>query len=173
MNQAIFFDRDGVLNEENGYLWEIEKFKWIDGAKQSIKLCNEKNFLAIVVTNQGGISKGLYIENDVKILHDFMQDELKKIGAHIDAFYFCPHHPEGKIKSYSKVCDCRKPKPGMIFRAAEDFQIDLKKSFLIGDSQRDIDAGRNAGLCGEFLFDGGNLFDLVKKILEEKISWEK
>lgn len=166
MNSAIFFDRDGVLNEEVGYLYEVENFKWIDGAKQAIKLCNEKNILAVVVTNQSGIARGFYTADDVKILHEFMQDELKKVGAHIDAFYFCPHISED-------FCECRKPKPGMIFQAAKDFNIDLKKSFLIGDSPRDIEAGENAGLAGEFLFSGGNLFDVVKNILEEKIFWEK
>ena len=159
MNKAIFFDRDGVLNEEVGYLHEIEKFSWIDGAKQAIKFCNEKNFLVIVVTNQSGIARGFYTENDVKILHDFMQNDLKNFDAHIDAFYFCPHVSED-------ACDCRKPKPGMIFRAAKDFDIDLKKSFLVGDSQRDIVAGKNAGLAGEFLFQGKNLFDVVQKLLD-------
>lgn len=166
MNPAIFFDRDGVLNEEVGYLHEIEKFVWVEGAKQAIKLCNEKNILAIVVTNQSGISRKFYSADDVKILHEFMQKDLKKIGAGIDAFYFCPHISED-------FCDCRKPKPGMIFQAAKDFDIDLKKSFLIGDSQRDIEAGKNAGLAEEFLFSGGNLFEFVKKILEEKVFWEK
>ena len=173
MNKAIFFDRDGVLNEEVGYLYKIEKFKWIDGAKQAIKFCNDKNFLVIIVTNQGGIARGLYTEDDVKILHEFMQEDLRKIDAHIDAFYFCPHHPEGKIFEYAKICDCRKPKPGMIVKAAEDFEIDLKNSYLVGDAQRDIDAGKNAGLGGEFLFQGENLFEFVKKILEEKEFWEK
>ena len=165
MNRAIFFDRDGVLNEEIGYLHEVEKFQWIDGAREAIKLCNENNFLAIVVTNQGGIAKGLYTENDVKILHEFMQDELKKIGAHIDAFYFCPHHEDGIIPEYTKICDCRKPAPKMILQACEKFNIDPKKSFMIGDKQRDIDAGKNAGLAGEILFQGGNLFEVVKNII--------
>ncbi|MBR6014340.1 MAG: HAD family hydrolase [Selenomonadaceae bacterium] len=173
MNKAFFFDRDGVLNKDVGYLYKIEKFKWIDGAKETVKLCNEKNFWVVVVTNQSGIARGFYTENDVKILHEFMQNDLKNFGACIDAFYFCPHHPEGKISEYAKICDCRKPKAGMIFQAAKDLNIDLKKSFLIGDSQRDIDAGKNAELAGEFLFQGGNLFEFVKNIFEEKISWEK
>ena len=160
MNRAIFFDRDGVLNKEVGYLHEIEKFFWIDGAKQAIKFCNEKNFLAIVITNQSGIARKFFTENDVKILHDFMQNDLKNFGAHIDAFYFCPHITED-------FCECRKPKPGMIFQAAKDFNIDLKKSFLIGDSQRDIDAGKNAGLAGEIFFDGGNLFEVLKNHIEK------
>ena len=162
MNKAVFFDRDGVLNEEVGYLFEIEKFRWTDGAKETIKLCNEKNFLVIVVTNQSGVARGFYTEDDVKKIHNFMQEDLKNFGAHIDAFYYCPHHPEGAVESYKKICDCRKPKPGMIFQAAKDFDIDLKNSILFGDSQRDIDAARNAGLKAGIFFGGGNLFDLVK-----------
>ena len=162
MNKAIFFDRDGVLNEEVGYLFEIEKFKWIDGAKETIKLCNEKNFLAVVVTNQSGVARNFYTEDDVKKIHDFMQEELKKIDARIDAFYYCPHHPEGVVEKYKKICDCRKPKPGMILQAAKDFDIDLKNSILFGDSQRDLDAAKNAGLKAGIFFGGGNLFDLAK-----------
>lgn len=161
MNKAVFFDRDGVLNEEVGYLFEVEKFRWIEGAIDAIKLCNEKNFLAIVVTNQSGVARNFYTEDDVKKIHDFMQEDLKKFNAHIDAFYYCPHHADGVVEKYKKICDCRKPKPGMILQAAKDFDIDLKQSILFGDSQRDIDAANNAGVKGIF-FNGGNLFDLVK-----------
>ena len=164
MNSAIFFDRDGVLNEEVGYLHEISKFKWIDGAVDAVKLCNEKNFLVIVVTNQSGIARGLYTEDDTKKLHNFMQTELEKFGAHIDAFYYCPHHPEGKVAAYRKICDCRKPEPGLILRACKDFDIDVAKSILIGDSDRDIEAGRRAGIGKLIRFQGGNLFDVMKNI---------
>ena len=167
MNKAIFFDRDGVLNEDAGYLYEIEKFKWIEGAINAIKLCNEKNILTVVVTNQSGIARGFYTEDDVKKIHDFMQEDLKKFSAHIDAFYYCPHHPEGKVENYRKICDCRKPKPGMILQAAKDFDIDLKNSILFGDSQRDIDSAKNAGLKEGIFFEGGNLFEAVKNNLEK------
>lgn len=167
MNRAIFFDRDGVLNEEVGYLYEVEKFRWIEGAKETIKLCNEKNILTIVVTNQSGVARNYYSEDDVKKFHNFMQEDLKKIGAHIDAFYYCPHHPEGAVAEYRKVCDCRKPKPGMIFKAQKDFDIDLKKSALIGDSKRDIEAAENAGVGKAIFFGGGNLLDALKNFLEE------
>ena len=167
MNKAIFFDRDGVLNEEIGYLYEIEKFKWIDGAREAIKFCNEKNFLTIVVTNQSGVARGYYTEDDVKKIHNFMQEDLKNFSAHIDAFYYCPHHPESEIEIYKKICDCRKPKPGMILQAAKDFDIDLKNSILFGDSQRDLDAAKNAGLKAEIFFSGGNLFQAVKNSLEK------
>ena len=162
MRQAIFFDRDGVLNEEVGYLWEVERFKWIDGAREAVKLCNERGLLAVVVTNQSGIARGLYTAREVDALHAFMQRELSEIGAHIDAFYYCPHHPEGVVEEFSIVCDCRKPKPGMILRACTELDINPAQSILFGDSKRDIEAAAAAGLRDGILFTGGNLFDAVK-----------
>jgi len=167
MNAAIFFDRDGVLNEEVGYLWQVEKFKWIDGARDAIKLCNERGLLTVVVTNQGGIAKNLYTAREVDTLHDFMQKSLSEIGAHIDAFYFCPHHPEGSVAPFNVECTCRKPKPGLILRACEELQIDPARSILFGDTERDINAARAAGLRDGIFFTGGNLRDVVKSILEK------
>ncbi|MBR2518192.1 MAG: HAD family hydrolase [Selenomonadaceae bacterium] len=167
MNAAIFFDRDGVLNAEVGYLWQIEKFVWIDGACDAIKFCNERGLLVVVVTNQSGIARGMYTAADVAKLHDFMQKSLSEVGAHIDAFYFCPHHPEGTVAEFAVTCDCRKPKPGMILRACEELQIDPARSILFGDSQRDIDSARAAGLRDGILFTGGNLFEAVKTEVEK------
>ena len=167
MNAAIFFDRDGVLNEEVGYLWQIEKFAWIDGARDAIKFCNERGFLVVVVTNQGGIARGLYTHAEVYALHDFMQKSLAQVGAHIDAFYFCPHHPEGVVPEFSIICDCRKPKPGLILRACAELDIDPKRSILIGDAQRDIDSARAAGLRDAIFFAGGNIFETVKTEVEK------
>lgn len=157
MIQAIFFDRDGVLNEEVGYLYEVEKFKWIDGARDAIKFCNERGILTIVVTNQSGIARGLYTAQEVEILHEFMQKSLLEVGAHIDAFYYCPHHP-----NFSGECDCRKPKPGMILQACQEFNINPAQSILFGDSERDIEAAKAAGLRDGIFFTGGNLLEAVK-----------
>jgi len=168
LNSAIFFDRDGVLNEEVGYLHEIEKFKWIDGAIDAIKFCNAQKLLAVVVTNQSGVARGFYTEDDVKKIHAFMQSELKKFGAHIDAFYYCPHHPEGNITAYKKVCDCRKPEPGLILRACRELEINPATSILIGDSERDIESGRRAGIGKLILFTSGNLFDVVKQLIANR-----
>ena len=162
MIQAIFFDRDGVLNEEVGYLWEIEKFKWIDGAREAIKFCNERGILAIVVTNQGGIAKNLYTAREVDALHNFIQAELSEIGARIDAFYYCPHHEKGIIPEFSVPCDCRKPKPGLILQACRDFNINPAQAIMFGDSERDIQAAQNAGLKKGIFFTSGNLLDAVK-----------
>lgn len=162
MIQAIFFDRDGVLNEEVGYLWEVDKFKWTDGARDAIKFCNERGILTIVVTNQSGIARGMYTAKDVDTLHDFMQQSLAEVGAHIDAFYYCPHHPE-----FDGECDCRKPKPGMILQACKDFNINPAQAILFGDSERDIKAAAAANLKAGIFFASGNLFDAVKNYFEE------
>lgn len=167
MRRAIFFDRDGVLNEEVGYLWEIERFKWIDGAREAVKLCNERGFLVVVVTNQGGIAKGLYTAREVDALHAFMQRGLSEIGAHIDAFYFCPHHPNGSIAALTVPCECRKPKPGLILQACRELDIDPAQSIMFGDSERDIEAAKAAGLQAGILFWEGSLLDAVKAALEK------
>ena len=167
MIRAIFFDRDGVLNEEVGYLWEIEKFKWVDGAREAIKFCNERGLLAIVVTNQGGIARGLYMAREVDALHNFMQEELARLGAHIDAFYYCPHHPEGVVEEFSVACECRKPKPGLILRACQDFKINPSEAILFGDSERDIKAAEAAGLRAGIFFAGGNLLEVVRHHVEK------
>ncbi len=161
MIQAVFFDRDGVLNEEVGYLWQIENFVWIDGAREAIKFCNERGILTVVVTNQGGIARGLYTAREVDALHNFMQRDLSKIGAHIDAFYYCPHHPEGSVAPFNVVCDCRKPKPGLIVRACRELDINPEQSILFGDSERDIAAAQAAGLRAGIFFTGGNLLQAV------------
>ena len=161
MRQAIFFDRDGVLNEEVGYLWQIGQFQWIEGARNAIKFCNEHKILTVVVTNQGGIARGLYTAREVDTLHDFMQKSLAEIGAHIDAFYYCPHHPEGTVPEFSVSCTCRKPKPGLILKACRDLKIDPARSILFGDSERDIKAAEAAGLRTGIFFTGGNLLDAV------------
>ena len=167
MIRAFFFDRDGVLNEEVGYLWEIEKFKWVDGAREAIKFCNERGLPAIVVTNQGGIARGLYTARHVDALHAFMQEELARLGAHIDAFYYCPHHPEGIVEEFSVACECRKPKPGLILRACQDFKINPSEAILFGDSERDIKAAEAAGLRAGIFFAGGNLLEVVRHHVEK------
>ena len=164
MNKAVFFDRDGVLNIDTINLYKIEDWVWIDGAREAIKFCNDAGYLVILITNQSGIARGLFTEDDVDKLHDFVNAELKKVGAHLDGVYVCPHHVEGTVEPYNVECDCRKPKPGLILRACEDFDIDPKQSYMIGDKQRDVDAGLNAG-CKGFLFDGKNLLDAVKEML--------
>jgi len=165
-NRAIFFDRDGTLNLDTGFLHDKSEFVWIDGAIDALKLCRKCGFLTIVVTNQSGIARGFYTEADTENLHLWMNEELDKLGAKIDGFYYCPHHPEGKLAKYRKVCACRKPAPGMIERAAKDFDIDRALSYLIGDRQSDMDAAKAAGVRG-LLYQGGNLADFLRQHIDE------
>lgn len=157
MNRAVFFDRDGTLNEEVHYLHKIEDFKWIDGAIDAIKYCNDNGYLAIVITNQSGVARGYYPESDIMKLYEWMNTDLAKHGAHLDGIYYCPHHPTGKVKEYAIECDCRKPKSGMLLQAQRDHDIDLKASYLIGDGARDVECAEAAGVIG-IRYNGGNLY---------------
>ncbi|MCK6543850.1 HAD family hydrolase [bacterium] len=142
---AVFFDRDGTLNVEKNYLYRPEDFEWISGAQEAVHLLNEAGFLVFVITNQAGVARGFYSEQDVNRLHDFMADQLEQKKAHMDAFFYCPHHPEGTIPEYTKLCDCRKPASGMIRQALMRFDIDLNTSFVVGDYKSDIElANREA-----------------------------
>lgn len=141
MNKAAFFDRDGTINVDVNYLYKKEDMKFIDGMPQFIKKWNDWGYKVIVVTNQAGIARGLYTQEDMNLLHEFMNEELKKYGAHIDAFYFCPHHPD-----FTGVCKCRKPGTGMIEQAIKDFDIDVNQSILFGDKSWDVEAGEKCGI---------------------------
>ena len=138
MKPAVFIDRDGTINMEKHYLHKIEDFEFIHGSDKAIKMLNDKGFLVIIVTNQSGVARGFYNEEDVKKLHDHMKQELNKVGAHFDAIYYCPHHDESVIKQYKIDCDCRKPKTGMFNSAKKEFDIDLNNSWMIGDKKEDI-----------------------------------
>ena len=164
MNKAVFFDRDGTLNVDTGYLHRIEDFVWIEGAKEAIKYVNDKGYLAILVTNQSGVARGYYPEEDVRKIYDWMNAELAEIGAHLDALYYCPHHPQGKIPAYTCDCRCRKPDTGMVDEACSEFQIDRSKSYLVGDGDRDIECAQKAGLTG-IKYIEGSLLTCIKKSL--------
>lgn len=163
---AVFFDRDGVLNLDHGYTHRKDQFDWVPGAKKSIKLFNDLGYLVFVVTNQAGIARGMYQPEDVHALHRWMNGALKRIGAHIDDFYFCPHHPTAGDGQWTQICDCRKPAPGMLEKAFADWPAIRENSFLIGDNQTDVEAANRASIPG-YLFEGGDLFEFVSKILPE------
>ena len=162
VTSVVFLDRDGVVNTDIGYLWRREDLSWVPGAPEAIRLFNERGWPVVVITNQSGVARGYYREEDVQSLHQWMNAELKKMGARIDAFYFCPHHPKGALTEYTRECDCRKPQPGMILQAMSDWQADPATSFLIGDKESDVAAAAAAGIQG-YLFDGTNLLDYVQK----------
>lgn len=153
---AIFFDRDGTLNVDTGYLYQPEAFRWIEDAPDALRWANDHGYLAVVVTNQSGVARGLYTEADVKKLHRWMNKRLGESGAHIDAFYYCPHHPEGTVAKYRKTCDCRKPGTALVEEACRALHIDKRASFLIGDADRDMECAARAGMRG-IKYEGGSL----------------
>ena len=141
---AVFLDRDGTLNLEKNYLYRAEDFEFIPGAVEAVSMLNHAGFLVVVLTNQSGIARGFYSEADLQRLHRHVDTLLAAGGARVDAWYYCPHHPEGQ-EPYRHVCDCRKPLPGMLFQAAAEHGINLKESVMIGDKLADIQAALAAG----------------------------
>ena len=139
--KAVFLDRDGTINKEKNYLFKYSDWEWIDGAIESIRILNENNFLVIVVSNQAGISRGLYQIKDVDFLHEQVLKDLELNNASIDAIYYCPHHPEYE----SNLCKCRKPGNEMLLDAANKFKINLSKSWIVGDKISDCIAGISCG----------------------------
>jgi D-glycero-D-manno-heptose 1,7-bisphosphate phosphatase len=154
MNRAVFIDRDGTLSEEVGYINHPERFRLFPYAGQAIKHLNENGWLAIVTTNQAGVARGYFAEEMIETVHQGMRDELQKSGAHLDAIYYCAHHPSMGEPPYRLDCDCRKPKPGLITRAANEFDLDLKNSWMVGDRYSDIQLARNAGVKSAFVLSG-------------------
>lgn len=166
--KAIFLDRDGTINKYVGFLRNIDDFKLIEGVTEAIKLINQSGYLAIVVTNQPVIARGEVSWDELHEIHRKMETLLGKDGAYIDGMYICPHHPdkgfEGERPEYKIDCECRKPKPGLLLQAAKVFNIDLSASYMIGDSQRDVEAGENAGVKGSFKVEENKACDLLRVV---------
>ena len=158
-NRAVFLDRDGTINVEKGFVHRREELEFVKGAAEALGSLNRAGYLVVVITNQSGVARGLYAEDDVKRLHRYMNDELMRAGARVDRFYYCPHHPESLDPAYRKDCECRKPKPGMVLRAMEELDIDPRSSYLIGDRARDICAGRRAGVMSILIREDENFQD--------------
>lgn len=167
MRKVLFFDRDGVINVEVNYLYRIEDFKFVPGAPEALAAAVQAGYDLIVVTNQSGIARGYYTVADMERLHSYINEELTKVKAPILKFYYCPHHTKGSVAAYTKDCDCRKPKPGMLLQAMKDFDIDKQNSLLVGDKPSDIEAAEAAGIQG-YLFNGDNLADFLLPILAAK-----
>lgn len=153
---AAFVDRDGVINTDSGHVWRIEDFHFIPRAVGGLSRLAALGFEIVIVTNQAGIAKGLYTERDYERLTLHMLSLLREAKVHVTAVYHCPHHPEGSVPEFSRACDCRKPAPGMILRAAAEHGLDLPRSVLIGDKTSDTQAGRRAGVGRTVLVSSGH-----------------
>jgi len=151
MNKALFLDRDGVINNEVEYLHKVEDFTFIKGVFETCRYFQSQDYLIIIITNQSGIARGYYSEQDYEVLTQWMINQFKNKGVSIDAIYHCPHHPD-----FDKVCDCRKPLPGMILKAQKEFDIDLLISILVGDKRSDMEAAKAAGIMNRILVKTGH-----------------
>jgi histidinol-phosphate phosphatase family protein len=137
-NRAVFLDRDGTIARDVHYCRRVEDFELLPGVPEAMKLLNASGFKVVVITNQSGIARGYFTEETLERIHRKMEAELAEHGAHVDAIYYCPHHPDDN-------CDCRKPRPKMVLQAAQDINIDLSQSFVIGDLKMDIELGKAVG----------------------------
>lgn len=151
---AIFIDRDGTLNEDIGYVSSPAQLVLYPWAAEAVRLINNSGLKAIIITNQSGIARGMYTEDDLDKIHSRMIEELSREGARIDAVYYCPHHPEVGDARYRVACDCRKPRIGMVNAAAREHNIDLARAFVIGDKASDIELAGNAGARGALVMTG-------------------
>lgn len=165
LRPGAFFDRDGVINVDCGYLHSPDQFTLVRGAAEALRKCREAGYLIFVVTNQSGVARGYYDEIAVRNLHDYMRARLAEDGASIDDLRYCPHHIEGTAEAYARECSWRKPGPGMILDIATHWPVDLTRSFLVGDKESDMAAAHAAGVAGH-LFTGGDLASFVKPILD-------
>lgn len=172
--KAIFLDRDGTINEYVGFLKKPEELRLLEGAAEAIRLINASGYLAVIITNQPVIARGEVTVDGLDEIHRKLATELGREGAYTDALYYCPHHPdsgfEGEVPELKIDCDCRKPKPGLLLRAAKDFNIDMKASYMIGDSEIDVEAGKRAG-CTPILIERNKpyaLLDAVRDIIGQR-----
>src|SRR5687767_8859310 len=155
MKKAVFIDKDGTLIPDLPYNVDTSLITLQEGAVEGLKLLQSAGFLLIIISNQAGVAYGYFKEADVLSVEEKLKELLSPEGVSLDGFFYCPHHPEGKVEAYSIKCSCRKPEAGMILKAAETFSIDLSRSWMIGDILNDVEAGHNAG-CRSILIDNGN-----------------
>ena len=152
--RAVFIDRDGTISEEIGYVNHPSRYRVFPYSAEAVRLLNEAGWLAILVTNQAGVARGYFTEDLIAAVHDVLKLELESKGAHLDAIYYCAHHPSVGELPYRFDCDCRKPKPGLILRAAAELEIDLQQSWMIGDRYSDIELALNAQTRSAFVLSG-------------------
>jgi D-glycero-D-manno-heptose 1,7-bisphosphate phosphatase len=159
---ALLLDRDGTLNVDRGWVHKPQDFRWIEGAREAIRWANDRAILVLVITNQSGIARGYYTEEEFLAFTAWMGRELAEQGAHIDGTYYCPHHPSEGSGVYRRQCRCRKPGPGLIERALKEWKVDPVLAVLVGDGENDMVAATAAGIRG-VRFSGGSLLDCVQR----------
>ena len=167
---AVFLDRDGTINEQMGYINHLSRFVLISGVAKAIKILNENGFLAIVLTNQSGVARGYFPIELVYQINEHLKRELKKENAHIDGVFFCPHYPKGKLSEYCFECDCRKPRTGLIKQACSAFDIDMERSYMVGDRHTDIEFANHCGLEGVLIKTGYGLGEVEYILPGRKIQ---
>lgn len=172
MNKAVFLDRDGTINVEKHYLHKIEDFDFLPGVIEGLKLLQDAGYFLIVITNQSGIGRGYYTEDDFLKLNDWMTEILKENGIKISKVYYCPHLPDAKIEKYRVECECRKPKLGMYEAAIKEFDIDLNHSWAIGDKIRDLAICEKTG-CRGFLVEHNEKEEVISSIKINKYNYFK
>ena len=168
-NPAIFLDRDGVINVDTGYVYLVDDFKFIDGVIDALLQLKQKGYLLVVVTNQSGIARGLFTEEQFMSLTEWMDWSLADRGVDLDGIYFCPHHPSEGSDQYRKSCTCRKPGPDMILDAVKHLDIDLARSYMVGDKPSDMKAATNAGVAHKVLVETGKAITEEGRALAEAI----
>jgi len=161
---AVFLDRDGVINYDDHYIGTKERIRWMPGVASAIRILKDVGYYVFVITNQSGVARGMFTEDDVKSLHRWMAAELAAQGAVIDDFAYCPHHPEGQVAAYRQDCECRKPKAGMIRDLVRKWNVASELSLVVGDKDIDVAAARAAGIPG-YIFPGDDLEKFVANIL--------
>jgi D-glycero-D-manno-heptose 1,7-bisphosphate phosphatase len=159
--KAAFLDRDGVINVDHGYVGSMDRVEWTSGAPEAIRWLREQGYLVIVVTNQSGIARGYFSESEFQRFNEGYLAALAGMGAKVDALYYCPHHPTAGQGDYLVDCDCRKPKNGMIEQGVREWSIDRESSFLVGDSETDLEAAKKSQIRA-YRFRGGDLLDFVR-----------
>ena len=148
MRRAVFLDRDGTLIEESGYLDRLERLVFFPFSVDAVRVLNHAGFAVVIVTNQAGIARGIVKESFVGEAHRHIAARLEAGGARIDGFYYCPHYPTGVVEKYRTACECRKPQPGLLVKAANDLDLELARSFVVGDRWHDLEAGQRVGARG-------------------------